>query len=61
MTLLTKPAAEKLVKQASSVASIPATTKDVQVWLAIRFSAKWRELSKALNAGMRAQREALDA
>jgi hypothetical protein len=30
MTLLTKPEAEKLVKQASSVARIPATTKDVQ-------------------------------
>ena len=30
MTLLTKPEAEKLVKQASSVARIPATMKDVQ-------------------------------
>jgi hypothetical protein len=30
MTLLTKPEAEQLVKQASSVAKIPATTKDVQ-------------------------------
>jgi hypothetical protein len=34
MTLLTKPEAEKLVKQASSVARIPATRKDVQTALA---------------------------
>jgi hypothetical protein len=30
MKLLTKSEAEKLVRQASSVASVPATTKDVQ-------------------------------
>jgi hypothetical protein len=34
MTLLTKPEAEKPVKQASSVARIPATARDVQTALA---------------------------
>jgi hypothetical protein len=34
MTLLTKPEAEQLVKRASSVARIPATTKDVQAAVA---------------------------
>jgi hypothetical protein len=34
MTLLTKPEAEKLVKQASSVARVPAAAKDIQAVLA---------------------------
>ena len=34
MTLLTKKEAEQLVKQASSVARIPATTNDVQAAVA---------------------------
>jgi hypothetical protein len=33
MTQLTKPEAKKLVKQASSVARVPATPKDVQAAL----------------------------
>ena len=34
MTLLTTPEAEQLIKQASSVTRIPATTKDVQAAVA---------------------------